>query len=42
LQGEQGAPLEDLPDRLSWEERRYGRNLLLIWAKEEGGPATPS
>jgi 16S rRNA (guanine(966)-N(2))-methyltransferase RsmD len=39
LQGEQGAPLDDLPDGPAWEARRYGRNLLLIWTK--AGPAAP-
>jgi hypothetical protein len=24
-----------LPDRAEWDERRYGRNYLLIWVKEE-------
>jgi 16S rRNA (guanine(966)-N(2))-methyltransferase RsmD len=35
VQAEQGADLELLPERSAWEERRYGRNLLLIWVKEE-------
>jgi 16S rRNA (guanine(966)-N(2))-methyltransferase RsmD len=39
VQGEQGADLELLPERPDWEERKYGRNLLLIWVKE-GPPAT--
>ena len=34
LQGEKGAPLDDLPARAEWEERCYGRNLLSIWVKE--------
>jgi 16S rRNA (guanine(966)-N(2))-methyltransferase RsmD len=34
LQGEKGAPLDDLPARAEWEERSYGRNLLAIWVKE--------
>jgi hypothetical protein len=37
LQAESSADLDDLPDRAAWEERRYGRNHLLIWVKEEGG-----
>ncbi len=36
LQAETGAVIDDLPDRLAWDERRYGRNMLLIWVKEEG------
>jgi 16S rRNA (guanine(966)-N(2))-methyltransferase RsmD len=39
VQAEQGADLEMLPDRPAWEQRKYGRNLLLIWVKEEP-PAT--
>jgi 16S rRNA (guanine966-N2)-methyltransferase len=35
LQAEAGAVLDDLPDRLAWDVRRYGRNTLLIWVKEE-------
>lgn len=34
LQGERGIPTEQLPDAERWEERHYGRNLLLIWVKE--------
>ncbi|HTU22562.1 MAG TPA: RsmD family RNA methyltransferase [Gemmataceae bacterium] len=33
LQAESGVPLDELPARLEWDERRYGRNLLLIWVK---------
>jgi len=33
LQGERGLDGEQLPDADRWEERRYGRNLLLIWVK---------
>jgi 16S rRNA (guanine966-N2)-methyltransferase len=33
LQGEKGLVAEQLPDAGRWEERRYGRNLLLIWVK---------
>jgi 16S rRNA (guanine966-N2)-methyltransferase len=39
LQSERGADLERLPDRGRWEERRYGRNILLFWVKPEA-PAT--
>jgi 16S rRNA (guanine(966)-N(2))-methyltransferase RsmD len=35
LQGEHDAPLEQLPRREEWEDRRYGRNHLLIWVREE-------
>jgi len=33
LQGERGLAADQLPDGSRWEERRYGRNLLLIWLK---------
>ncbi len=35
LQMEESAALTLLPDRAQWDERRYGRNYLLIWVKEE-------
>jgi 16S rRNA (guanine966-N2)-methyltransferase len=35
LQAESKAPLDDLPCRADWDERRYGRNHLLIWVKME-------
>jgi 16S rRNA (guanine966-N2)-methyltransferase len=38
LQAETRAVLDDLPDRLAWDVRRYGRNTLLIWVKEEDEP----
>jgi 16S rRNA (guanine966-N2)-methyltransferase len=34
LQSERTAALDELPDRPAWDERRYGRNHLLIWVKE--------
>src|SRR5947209_1629988 len=34
IQGERSSPLEDDPALAGWEERRYGRNVLLIWQKE--------
>ncbi len=37
IQGERGSPLEGNPTLADWEERSYGRNLLLIWQKEEVG-----
>jgi 16S rRNA (guanine966-N2)-methyltransferase len=35
LQSESKATLDELPNRLAWDERHYGRNHLLIWVKEE-------
>lgn len=35
LQAESNVPLEELPARIEWDERRYGRNVLLIWVKNE-------
>jgi 16S rRNA (guanine966-N2)-methyltransferase len=35
LQAETGVPLDELPGRAAADERRYGRNSLLIWVKEE-------
>jgi 16S rRNA (guanine966-N2)-methyltransferase len=35
LQGEHEAGLDRLPRQQEWEDRRYGRNHLLIWVKEE-------
>ncbi len=34
LQSERNAITDKLPVRDQWEERRYGRNELLIWVKE--------
>lgn len=34
VQGEKNSALEDDPSLVGWEERRYGRNVLLIWQKE--------
>jgi 16S rRNA (guanine(966)-N(2))-methyltransferase RsmD len=34
LQSESKAALDELPARLEWDERRYGRNHLLIWVKQ--------
>jgi len=34
LQGEHDAPLDQLPRREEWEDRRYGRNHLLFWVRE--------
>jgi 16S rRNA (guanine966-N2)-methyltransferase len=33
IQGEDGFAYEELPDAATWEARKYGRNLLLIWMK---------
>jgi 16S rRNA (guanine966-N2)-methyltransferase len=35
LQAESTANLDALPDRIDWDERRYGRNLLLFWVKKD-------
>jgi 16S rRNA (guanine(966)-N(2))-methyltransferase RsmD len=40
LQAEKAEVLDQLPRREEWEERRYGRNILLIWVKELEGPAS--
>lgn len=34
VQGEKHSPLEGAEDLADWEERRYSRNVLLIWQKE--------
>jgi 16S rRNA (guanine966-N2)-methyltransferase len=34
LQSEETATLDELPARAEWDERRYGRNHLLIWVKD--------
>jgi 16S rRNA (guanine966-N2)-methyltransferase len=39
LQSEKGVDLGELPHAEQWEQRRYGRNELLIWVKE--APAAP-
>lgn len=35
VQAERKTIAERLPDREEWEERRYGRNVLLIWEKPD-------
>lgn len=35
LQAEEGDLLNRLPDGGNWDERKYGRNILLFWVKEE-------
>jgi len=40
LQSERHSALEQLPSLEEWDRRRYGRNELLIWVKEE--PAASS
>lgn len=35
LQAESKAPLDELPASSEWDERRYGRNVLLIWVKPQ-------
>jgi 16S rRNA (guanine966-N2)-methyltransferase len=37
LQSESHVVLEPLPAAEQWERRRYGRNELLIWVKQESG-----
>ncbi len=34
VQSERGSPIEGVPQFADWEERHYGRNVLLIWQKE--------
>jgi 16S rRNA (guanine(966)-N(2))-methyltransferase RsmD len=34
VQGQHPFPARQLPDGDHWEERKYGRNVLLIWVKE--------
>ncbi len=46
LQAEKVDVLDQLPQRAAWDERKYGRNILLIWVKEEeelasGGRQSP-
>jgi 16S rRNA (guanine(966)-N(2))-methyltransferase RsmD len=36
VQSEKGSALDPLPRAEEWEERRYGRNILWIWVREEG------
>ncbi len=40
LQSEHDAPLHNLPRAEEWEDRRYGRNHLLIWVKGEASQAS--
>jgi 16S rRNA (guanine(966)-N(2))-methyltransferase RsmD len=37
VQAEKGLAVGQLPLAEQWEERRYGRNLLLIWVKQKTG-----
>ena len=41
LQSETHVPLDPLPAAEQWDRRRYGRNELLIWVKEDGGQPEP-
>jgi 16S rRNA (guanine(966)-N(2))-methyltransferase RsmD len=43
LQAEKHSPLDTMPEREQWELRRYGRNELLLWVKEQSavGNETP-
>jgi 16S rRNA (guanine966-N2)-methyltransferase len=38
LQSERGAPLEEMSQMQEWEQRRYGRNTLFIWQRDEDPP----
>lgn len=38
LQSERGAPLEEMSDMQEWEQRRYGRNTLFIWQRDDDPP----
>ena len=42
LQSERGVPMEQLPDRMNWDQRSYGRNLLFLWVKESAAPEEPA
>jgi 16S rRNA (guanine966-N2)-methyltransferase len=33
IQAEKHSIFDQLPDRQAWEERRYGRNVLLVWQR---------
>ena len=35
IQAEHPSPLDEAPALHGWEQRRYGRNLLLLWVKDE-------
>ncbi len=39
LQSERGSPLDGAAALADWEQRRYGRNELLLWQKEKSAPA---
>ncbi len=39
LQSERGVPLDELPERMLWDRRTYGRNELFLWVKESEGTA---
>jgi 16S rRNA (guanine966-N2)-methyltransferase len=38
VQSEKGSALDQLPRAEEWEERRYGRNVLWIWVREQAAP----
>jgi 16S rRNA (guanine966-N2)-methyltransferase len=40
VQAEDGFPVDQLPEPGTWDERKYGRNMLLFKVKEQ--PAAPS
>jgi 16S rRNA (guanine966-N2)-methyltransferase len=39
IQAEDGFPVDQLPDLEKWDQRKYGRNLLLFYVKEAKAPA---
>lgn len=41
LQSERGSPLDDVAELAEWERRQYGRNVLLLWQREELAPSAP-
>jgi 16S rRNA (guanine(966)-N(2))-methyltransferase RsmD len=41
LQAEHSVSLDELPAREQWEDRRYGRNHLLIWVRESSEATAP-
>jgi 16S rRNA (guanine(966)-N(2))-methyltransferase RsmD len=40
LQSEKHKLLDSLPDLDQWEQRRYGRNMLLLWVKPQPAPTS--
>jgi 16S rRNA (guanine966-N2)-methyltransferase len=42
LQAESSAELDELTADPGWDQRRYGRNLLLIWVKQDPSAVEPA